>query len=304
MAMSIVSVRSVRHIGAAMALTGLASALNAQSASRPTASDSAVFRRAAQMVNAGQALAARAVIDSVITAAKDGSPMLIDGLYWRAAFSDSPEQARRDYLRITVEFAQSPRAEWALLRLAQTEIARGGRVAAKRYLERLLLDHPEGATRTHAQFLIGRILLEEGAVARGCASLAEARQRAPASEIELVNQITYAQRACGSTVMAADSVRLDSLRADSVRADSVRLAMQRSTAAGTWTVQLAAYQVLGDAERLRAKMTARGYEVRVTADRPYRVRIGRFATRAEAVAIVAKLQALQITAIVTEAEKP
>lgn len=299
MAMSSMSVRSLRHLGAAMALTGLASVLNAQSAFRPTASDSAVFRRVAQMVNAGQALAARAVIDSVITAAKDGSPILPDGLYWRAVFSDSPEQARRDYLRITVEFAQSPRAEWALLRLAQTEIARGGRAAAKRYLERLLLDHPEGATRTHAQFLIGRVLLEEGAVARGCASLAESKQLAAPTEIELLNQIAYAQRGCGGSAIAADSVRLDSLRADSARAE-----VQRSAVAGHWTVQLAAYQVLGDAERLSAKMTARGYDVRVTADRPYRVRIGRFATRAEAVAIVEKLQALQITAIVTEAEKP
>ena len=73
--------------------------------------------------------------------------------------------------------------------------------------------------------------------------------------------------------------------------------------AGNWTVQLAAYQVLADAERLSTKMKTRGYDVRVTADRPYRVRIGRYATRAEAVTLVTKLQALQITAIVTEAEK-
>jgi cell division protein FtsN len=51
-------------------------------------------------------------------------------------------------------------------------------------------------------------------------------------------------------------------------------------------------------------MKTRGYDVRVTADRPYRVRIGHFATRAEAVALVAKLSALQITAIVMETEKP
>jgi cell division protein FtsN len=62
--------------------------------------------------------------------------------------------------------------------------------------------------------------------------------------------------------------------------------------------------VLGDAERLSAKMKTRGYDVRVTSERPYRVRIGRFATRAEAMALVTKLAALQITAIVTEAEKP
>ena len=65
-----------------------------------------------------------------------------------------------------------------------------------------------------------------------------------------------------------------------------------------------ASDLVGDAERLSTKMKARGYDVRVTAERPYRVRIGRFETRAEAVALVAKLQALQITAIVAEAEKP
>jgi cell division septation protein DedD len=355
-----------------------ASLLGAQSAMRPTASDSAVFRRAGQLINGGQAPAGRALVDSVLSASKDGSSMMIDALYWRATFSDSPEAARRDYLRITVEYAQSARAEWALLRLAQVELSRGGRAAARRHLDRLVLEHPEGVTRPQAQYLLGRVMLEDGAVVRGCTVLAEAKQRAASTDIELQNQIAYAQRACGGTALAADSARLDSLRADSVRAE-----MQRTTAAarkpkatapaapavsaapapkpvakepvkdetpaketpkppvketmkaapkvapeavappvtppatapatatapaatpaGSWTVQLAAYQVLADAERLSAKMKTRGYEVRVTPERPYRVRIGRYATRADAVALVAKLAALQITAIVMEAEKP
>ena len=88
--------RPMRHLGAVVAMTCVTSVLTAQTGSRPTPSDSAVFRRAAQMVNVGQAPAARALIDSVITAAKDGSPMLVDGLYWRAVYSDAPDQARRD----------------------------------------------------------------------------------------------------------------------------------------------------------------------------------------------------------------
>lgn len=323
---------------------------------RPTSADSAVFRRAQQSVTEGKVAVARAIADSVLATSPEGSAIAVDALYWRAIWAESPELARRDLLRITLEHSRAPRAEWALLRLAQLELSRGGRSAARRHLERLALDFPDGVTRMESQYLLGRTLLEEGAIVRGCAALADARRRAAPTNVEFLNQVGYAQRACAPEVLAAETARLDSVRRDSVRADSVATEKRRTDSvavakkairttltpaplgtvpapgapavaapaapvvattpappapapanapnAGGWTVQLAAYQVLADAERLSAKMRTRGYDVRVTSERPYRVRIGRFATRAEALALVEKLTALQITAIVMEAERP
>ena len=173
----------------AFALTVSTSLMHAQPTIRPGATDSAVFRRAQQMIANGNSAGARALVDSVVGAAREGTPMFVDALYWQAVFSDSPEASRKGYLRIIVEFATAARAEQSLLRLAQLELSRGGKVAARRHLERLALEHPEGTTRAQGAYLLGRALLDDGLVSRGCASLAEAKQRASNGEVELLNQI-------------------------------------------------------------------------------------------------------------------
>ena len=78
------------------------------------------------------------------------------------------------------------------------------------------------------------------------------------------------------------------------------------TASGTgrWTVQMAAFQLRTDAEQLMAKLKDRGIDARVTDGRPYRVRVGRYDTHAEASRAVEGLRSQQLTAIVMEAEKP
>ena len=340
-------VRGIFIICAGIAVT---SPLAAQPTVRPGASDSAVFRRAQQMITNGNAAGARALVDSVVGAAREGTPIFVEALYWQAVFSDSPEATRKGYLRIVVEFGSSPRAEQSLLRLAQLELSRGGKASARRHLERLALEHPDGATRAQGAYFLGRALLDDGMVARGCASLSEAKQRASAGDVELQNQISYGLRACGTVQLAADSVRQDSLRADSIKTESLRLAAAQADAlakrravrpaakaaapvtgqttapvaapvpkpvlptptapppaaasTGRWTVQVAAYQVRTDADKLMAKLKARGLDARVTDDRPYRVRIGWYATHAEAADVVEKLRGQQMTAIVMEAEKP
>jgi cell division protein FtsN len=60
-----------------------------------------------------------------------------------------------------------------------------------------------------------------------------------------------------------------------------------------------------DAERTAQRLVARGYEARVSGEqRPFRVRIGRYAKRADATALIAKLKAEKTSAILVEAERP
>ena len=108
----------------AVALTCYPCASFAQG-SPPGASDS-VFRRAQRMANDGNAPAARMLVDSMLAVAREGSPEYADALFWRASLAESADAARRDYLRLTVEFSLSPRAEDALLRLAQIALSGGG----------------------------------------------------------------------------------------------------------------------------------------------------------------------------------
>ncbi len=77
----------------------------------------------------------------------------------------------------------------------------------------------------------------------------------------------------------------------------------RSTAA--YSVQVAAFPTEAAADKFREALAAKGYDVRVWgAEAPFRVRIGRFATRAEATAMAQELRGKMISkdAWVVEAE--
>jgi len=72
---------------------------------------------------------------------------------------------------------------------------------------------------------------------------------------------------------------------------------------GQWTVQIAAYNVKSQAAAMVTKLKKRGYEARVSgSSAPFRVRIGRYATAAQATAVMRSLKAKQISGIVVKAE--
>ena len=285
-----------------------------------------VVVRVQRLAENGSAAAGRALADSILGAAKSGSVVYVDALFARAVIAASPDSARKDYLRIVVDYSMSPREEDALMRLAQMELAHGDRAAARQYLERLALEHPDGPSRADGALQLGRLLLEEGEVLPACASLAVAKQRTDPAKVELVNQINYSMLPCAAAQHTADSVRADSvekvMRADSVaRADSIvkaKAAAKKKKASAAkpaaepasaakhsgWSAQVAAYDTQAAAERLARKLKDQGYEARVSSDKPFRVRVGWFARRDDATELVTKLKAAKIDAIVVEAEKP
>ena len=327
-------VRTMRVLFAGLLLAAAAPVVRAQGG----ATDSTLVR-VQRLASNGNAAAGRALADSVLGTAKEGSPTYMEALFARASIAESADAARKDYLRIAVDYSISPRAEDSLLRLAQMEIARGDRAAAKQYLERLALEHPGGASRAQGAYWLGRVLVDEGALVPACASLAEAKARVTPSDVELANQITYYARPCAAVQRAADSARADSIDKvmKAARTDSIARAGSAAKAENTakkkakalpktkakaplkkeapkaaapetkgpgWSAQVAAYDSPEDAQRLAKKLSDRGYEARVTNEKPFRVRIGRYARRAEAVDLAAKLKDAKITAIVVEAEKP
>jgi cell division septation protein DedD len=249
-------------------------------------------------VNDGDAKAGRALVDSVLTAATAGSPTYAEALYWRGVLAEEGEAARTDLLRVAIGFPLSPRASDALLRLAQLEFTRGDRMAAQRYLDRLEREHSASPSRAAGRYWTGRLLLEDSKAAEACVALRDARRLAPASDVELLNQIAYYARPCDVIEMDAKA------RADSVTADSTRKAAERRAAAtkGKWSVQVAAYSSRTEAQALVKRLVARGVEARVTPTKPWRVRVGHYATRAAAAEEARKLSTKRSKALVVEAE--
>lgn len=317
--------RAMAHaITGALVMTGVATTVLAQG----TADDSLVVR-VQHLAENGNPAAARALADSALRAAKPESPAYAEALFASASVAQSPDSARKSYLRIVVDYSMSPREEDALLRLARMQISQGDRATARQYLERLALEHPDGPSRAEGAYLLGGMMIDAGEVLPGCAVLMDAKRRAPPADVELANKINYRTLPCAAAQHAADSARADSVekvvKADSIaREDSIakvkaaekkkaKSARTKATARvpasvpaanSGWSAQVAAYDAQAEADRLAKKLKDRGYDARVSAEKPFRVRVGWFTRRDEAVDLVAKLKAAKIDAIVVQAEKP
>lgn len=331
--------------------------------------DSAVtdtmFLRARRLVADGNGAAGRALADSLLSAATPGTLRYAEALFWRASVAPTAAAAERDYRMLSIEYPLSPRAEDALLRLAQLELARGDRALALKHLERLTLEHPASPARARASYWRSRVLFEDGNVPRACAALADARTHVPLGDVELRNQVEFQSRRClgvDTTVVAEVPRPVTPATTPPPVASPPRPATTTSPPATTtpprpatatapppatttpprpaattpppataatppaatttppattttpprtvaaslpFTVQVAAFPGRAQADQFRDRLVARGYQARtVGAGQVFRVRVGRYATRAAATAAAQDLRAKKIAsdAFVTEAE--
>jgi len=162
----------------------------------PRASADSLYLRAQRMVMNGAGTDGRAIVDSLLRAARPGSAAHAEALYWRAALAETAAEAERDYLRLTIEYPLSARTADALYRLGQLELTRGNRTLALSRFERLASDFPDNPQRGRALLGMGRIYLDQRRLPQGCAAVAEAQRVARAQDVELRNQVTFLSRQC------------------------------------------------------------------------------------------------------------
>jgi cell division septation protein DedD len=203
-----------------IAATSLAGSSGAQDADTPTrpllpVTDS-VYKRARRLVSEGDGATGRALVDSMVRAASEGTPAYGDALFWRGALAETASDAERDYRRVIVEYPLSPYADDALLSLAELEQARGDRAAAYQHLQRFVREHPMGPARARAGLAAARLAFEQRDVPRGCAMIADARVAA-GSDVELRNQIDYHGARCPAATATASVTPVPSTAAPSVR---------------------------------------------------------------------------------------
>jgi cell division septation protein DedD len=195
---------TVVALAAAASFAASSGAQSIASSSQPPlpAADS-IFQRARRLVSEGDGATGRAVIDSMLRAATEGTPAYGDALFWRGALAETAADAERDYRRVIVEYALSPYADDALLSLAELEQARGDRTAAYQHLQRFVREHPMGLARARAGLAAARLAFEQRDVKGGCAMITDARLSAGSSDVELRNQIDYHGARCPTATVSA-----------------------------------------------------------------------------------------------------
>ena len=152
-------------------------------------------------------------------------------------------------------------------------------LTGERRFEILTREAPEAPIRGEASLWHGRMLIERGSRTTGCPVLRDGRRRVRDAQVELVNQYDYLLQGCPPEVASA----APAAPAPSTPTPSATPSAPPS-APTAWAIQLAAYQTRGEAEAMVRRLRARGYpDLRIDGDSaPYRVRLGRYATRDEA----------------------
>lgn len=284
----------------------LASTLSRQGAAQGNPAADSVFARARRLVTGGNGAAGRVLVDSMLAAAPPESPAYADALYWRAALAASPRDAERDYRRLVVDYWYASHAADALLQLAQIETARGDRAEASNHLQRFMLEAPTHPDRPRVGLTLTRLLFDQNDVPHACVAWRQAMSATPASAVELRNQLAYYSGRCTATDVSAGS-RVPVTYPPGTQPPAAKDTTSRrdTTAAaahgGRFTLQVAAFNTKTEATHLVARLLTRGITARVVGKaKPFRVRVGRYETRAAAIVAQRDLKAKKLDAVVAE----
>jgi septal ring-binding cell division protein DamX len=170
-----------------------------------SASDSARYKEAQQMVANGDAAGGRRLADSVANAAPAGSVAFAEGLFWRATLAASAKDSEHEYRQIIVDYPLSGRVPDALLRIGQLESARGENAAALQHFQRLVLEHPESPLHAEASYWVARMYFDTNDASHACVANADALTNVRSSNIELKNKIDFQQQRCRGVTLATNN---------------------------------------------------------------------------------------------------
>ena len=196
---------TILALAAAVSLPSTGGAQSTSAPRPPLPAADSIFKRARRLVADGDGAAGRALVDSMLRAAQEGTAAYGDALFWRGALAETAADAERDYRQVIVEYPLSPYADDALLSLAELEQARGDRAAAYQHLQRFVREHPPRPSRARAGLAAARLAFEQRDVPRGCAMINDARLSAGTSDVELRNQIEYHGSRCPATRASASA---------------------------------------------------------------------------------------------------
>jgi len=246
--------------------------------------------RARALVDAGNSVAARTVLDSLVSALLV-SDDVAEVLYWRAVLSDNAADAELDWKRLLLESPLSPRAPDALLRLGEGALVRGNSADARAYLERLLRNYSDVAQRPKATLGIARSYFDERDIPHACAIMG-ALHAADVPDGELLLQATELRGRCAKAAATTTTAAIASATAPAAPATTETISKPTVTSQHrTYSVQIAAYDTRAQATAVVKRLQTRGISARIDGDRkPFRVRVGRYTSRADAAASLAKLK--------------
>ena len=247
-----------------------------------TAQDDPRLREALRLAQDGASDSARVLVNNLLRTIPATDTLYPQVVYTMGLVSRSVEDMRRNYTRVSVEFANSAWADDALYRLGLLDYASGNVAGAVRQMDRIRSDYPDSPLIPTAAEWAARSLFDQRRPKEACDWLATAMARI-GDDVELRNRLEFLNGRCAN-LSAADTAKPDTTKKDS--------SASKPAPRSGFAVQVGAVNTQAAADKLAASLKGAGFTPYIVKDGALiKVRTGPWPERTKAQSVAAQVRA-------------
>jgi hypothetical protein len=264
---------AVRRLGGLT--VGIAALLAAQPLNRLTAQTDARLVEALRLAQSGQVDSGRAMVRRLLATLPPSDSVFPQALLAAAKIAPDAPTVSSHLNRIVVEYGAGPWADDALLLLTQLYFAQRDPAKTIDAAERLNRDYPDSPLRSRASFSAARSYFELKNETRGCELIQQSLEGA-GDDVEFKNQVSFYAARCSPAGTTTTTTSTPPPGNDT---------STRATAAShAYAVQVLAVKSAAQVDDMLTRLKVMGFDARVVRDSTgfFKVRVGRYATRDEA----------------------
>jgi hypothetical protein len=280
---------AVRRFGGLAFGTLALAFLTAQPLNRLTAQTDPRLVEALRLAQSGHADSGRAIVRRLLAALPPSDSVFPQALLAAAKIAPDAPSVASHLNRIVVEYGAGPWADDALLLLTQLYFAQRDPAKTIDAAERLNRDYPDSPLRARASFSAARSYFELKNETRGCELIQQSLDGA-GEDVEFRNQVSFYAARCspagtgpgGAGGAGGPSGATTTTSAPVPPTDTTNRA---TSAPHAYAVQVLAVKSAAQVDDMLTRLKVMGFDARVVRDSTgfFKVRVGRYATREEAV---------------------
>jgi cell division septation protein DedD len=262
--------------------------LTASPLDRLPAQTDARLAEALRLAQSGQVDSGRAIVRRMLATLSPADSVYPEALLTAAKIASDAQTVARNLNRIVVEYGAGPWADDALLLLTQLYYAQRDPAQTIQAAERINRDYPDSPLRSRANFSAARAYFELKNETRGCALIQQSLDGA-GDDVEFKNQVSFYAARCSGPSISTTSTPTPTPAPPAPPAPNAPPAPAGDTGARAmphaYAVQVLAVKSAAQVDDMLTRLKVMGFDARVVRDSTgfFKVRVGRYATREEAV---------------------
>ncbi len=251
---------------------------------RPAAQTDARLVEALRLAQSGQVDSGRAIVRRLLATLPPGDSVVPQALLAAAKIAPDAPTVASHLNRIVVEYGAGPWADDALLLLTQLYFAQRDPAKTIEAGERLNRDYPDSPLRSRASFSVARSYFELKNETRGC-ELIQQSLDAAGDDVEFRNQVSFYAARCSRASTTPTTATTPPPPPAPPSAPTTDTSGRPAAASHTYAVQVLAVKSAAQVDDMLTRLKVMGFDARVVRDSTgfFKVRVGRYATRDEAV---------------------